>query len=66
MIGGVLEYDDDGGFVSLNNSFVHTWGMAQAAELQQWRHNCFSLVVQRGVKQHFTVVGEAWFVYFMP
>ena len=39
--------------------------MAQAAELQQWWHHYFSLVILRGVKQYFTVVGQAWFVCFM-
>ena len=33
-----LCYDDDndGEFVLLYSSFIHTYGMAQAAELQQW------------------------------
>ena len=30
--------DEDGVFVSLYSSFMHTMGMAQAAELQQWQH----------------------------
>ena len=55
--------DDDEQFVSLYSSFTHTQGTAQAAELQ---HKYFSLVVQRDVKQHFTVVGQAQFDCFMP
>ena len=50
--------DDDGGFVSLHNSFVHPSGMAQDAELQQLRNHCFLLLAQRAVKQHFTVVRQ--------
>ena len=37
--------DDDGMFVSLYTSFTHTYGTAQAEELQQWWHNYFSLVI---------------------
>ena len=58
--------DDDGEFVSLYNRYMHTWGIAQAAELQQLQHHYFSLMVRCGVKHRFMVVGQAWFVYFMP
>ena len=33
--------------------------MAQAAELQQWQHQYCSVVVWRGVKNQFMVVGQA-------
>ena len=48
--------DDDGALVSLYSSSTHTQVVRRAAELQQWWHHYFSLVVWRGVKQHFTVV----------
>ena len=35
--------------------------MVQVAELQRWQHHYFSLVVQQGVKQYFTVVGQKLF-----
>ena len=34
--------------------------MVQVAEMRQWRHNYYSLVVQRGMKLCFTVFGQAW------
>ena len=33
--------------------------MAQVAELRQWRHHHYSLVVRQGMKLCFTVVGQA-------
>ena len=35
--------------------------MAQAAQLQQWQHHYFSLVVRRGITQHFMFAGQAHF-----
>ena len=63
---GAEDDDNDRGFVSLYSNFTHTQGTAQAVRLQQWRQNYFSLVIWRGVKQYFTVVGQAQFVCFTP
>ena len=46
-------------YMSLYSSFTHTYGTAQAAELQ---HHYFSPVFRLGVKQCLTVMGQAWFV----
>ena len=63
----VAESDnDDGAFVSFYSSFTYTYGMAQVAELQQWWHHYFSLVVRRDVKQCFKVVEQVCFVCVMP
>ena len=48
-----------GEFVSLYSCLIHTKGVAQVAELRQWRHHYYSLVVWGGMKLCFTVVGCA-------
>ena len=67
FVSAQCDVNDDGDFVPLYSigSLMHTCGTAQGAELQQWRHRYFSLVVRQGVRQCFTVVGQAWLVCFM-
>ena len=55
---GVCDGVDDGELMALDSSFTHTCGMAQTAELQQWHHHYFLLVIWQGVKQHLTIVGR--------
>ena len=60
--------NDDWEFVSLYCSFTHTQGTAQAAELQQWRHDYFytSGLARCESALASRLWGQAWFVCFMP
>ena len=54
--------DDDGGLFRCIIALRILQSVAQAAELQQWWLQYFSVEVWRGMKQLFTVVGQAKFV----
>ena len=64
MLSHYNDDNDDVQFVSLYSSLMYIYGMAQCAELRQ--HNYFMLVVRKGVKQYFMVLGQAHFVSFTP